>query len=412
MKKFLFCLLMLIVATGTFAQTNSWAYGVETSFGITSGHGFPNGYSISLQCWLPDGSGASLDWISLKQESKYGSSSKNGLLGSLFINIFSFPLDDVFKPYFGGGLGIGFDLGSVLNEGFSFVWKLDVGVNVWLSHSFYVKAGYTYDNIRKHSIAVGAGFRLTPTPAPPPQPAPQPRPVSQPVPAPRPAPTPVPTINPTITSEELNRVELAYAETVRYIERRGKRLYITNAAERSAFIRKYQGNPATESVRAARDRLLPWYNIREVSQEDIVALARSEPNDFLKVRMIHDWVSDVFSYDYDLLQWMRNVTGRNEEFTLGKIIERQRGVCFEYAILFWFLADAAGLDTYLILDHSEPGVGHAYNMVIINNTGYIIDTTWDSGNRYQSGRITRFDRMISKEYFMPSVSQSYSLRDW
>jgi transglutaminase/protease-like cytokinesis protein 3 len=162
----------------------------------------------------------------------------------------------------------------------------------------------------------------------------------------------------------------------------------------------------------ARDRRLPWYNIREVSQEEIVALARRETNDFLKVRMIHDWVSDVFSYDYDLLDWMHNVSGRNEEFTLGKIIERQRGVCFEYAILFWFLMDAAGLDTYLISDHSQPGIGHAYNMVVINNTGYIIDTTWDSGNWYQSGRIVQFNRMISKDYFMPSVSQSYRLRGW
>jgi transglutaminase/protease-like cytokinesis protein 3 len=51
-------------------------------------------------------------------------------------------------------------------------------------------------------------------------------------------------------------------------------------------------------------------------------------------------------------------------------------------------------------------------MVIINGTGYIIDTTWDSGNLYENGRITQFDRMISKDYFMPGVSQSYRLRDW
>jgi transglutaminase/protease-like cytokinesis protein 3 len=197
---------------------------------------------------------------------------------------------------------------------------------------------------------------------------------------------------------------LAYAETVRYIQGRGKRLYINNLLERNSFIRQYQGRPEAARVRSAKDKRLVYYDIRTTSQEDIVALARQEPNVFLKVRMIHDWVSDVFSYDFDLLWWMDNVSGRNEEFTLRKIVERQRGVCFEYAILFWFLLDAVGLDTYLISDHSEPGIGHAYNMAVINNTGYIIDTTWDSGNRYESGRIVQFDRMVTKDYCMPDVA--------
>jgi hypothetical protein len=218
--------------------------------------------------------------------------------------------------------------------------------------------------------------------------------------------------HPTIRSEELNRVELAYAETVRFIQQRGKRLYIRNLSERNTFIRQYQGIPETGAVRAARDKKLEWYDIRTTSQEDIVALAKRESNAFVKVRMIHDWVSDVFFYDYDLLQWMKNVSGRNEEFTLGKIIERQRGVCFEYAVLFWFLLDAVGIDTYLISDHSEPEIGHAYNMVLINNTGYIIDTTWDSGNKYESGKIIEFKRMKSKDFFMPNISQSYQLRNW
>jgi transglutaminase-like putative cysteine protease len=219
----------------------------------------------------------------------------------------------------------------------------------------------------------------------------------------------IPAPNPTITQEELRKVELAYAETVRDIERRGKRLYVS---DRNAFIRQYQGNPETESVAAAKYEKLEWYDIKTTSQEEIVAAARNEPSVFRKVRLIHDWVSDVFAYDYDLLWWMDTVSGKNAEFTLAKIVERQRGVCLEYAILFWFLMDSAGVETYLISDHSEPGIGHAYNMVVINNTGYIIDTTWDSGNKYEFGKIIDFKKMISKDYFMPNISQSYNLRGW
>ncbi|MDR2499963.1 MAG: hypothetical protein LBD37_02635, partial [Treponema sp.] len=222
----------------------------------------------------------------------------------------------------------------------------------------------------------------------------------------------MPMPQPVITPEELKKVELAYAETVREIERRGKKLFIKNMPERMSFIQRYQGSPNTAQVSAAKDTKIEWYDIRKTSQEDIVALAQKEKNEFLKVRMIHDWVADVFAYDYDLLYWMNNVSGQNAEFTLGKIIERQRGVCYEYAILFWFLLDAVGLDTYLICDTSQPDIGHAYNMVVINGTGYIIDTTWDSGNKYQFGEIIAFKRMVSKKYFMPDVAGAYRLRDW
>ncbi|GMO49637.1 MAG: hypothetical protein Pg6C_12460 [Treponemataceae bacterium] len=229
---------------------------------------------------------------------------------------------------------------------------------------------------------------------------------------PPPAPASRPSPHPTLTPQQLRKVELAYAGTVRDLERQGRRLYINNASERAAFIRRWQGRPDTASVSRAKNMKLPYYNKREISEQTIVTLARKEPDPFVRARMVHDWVADVFAYDNDLLWWMDNVSGRNAEFTLGAIVARERGVCFEYAILFCFLANAAGVDTYLVSDCSEPGIGHAYNMVVINNTGYIVDATWDSGNVYENGRIRKFDRTVSKAYFMPGVSQSYRLRGW
>jgi transglutaminase/protease-like cytokinesis protein 3 len=225
-------------------------------------------------------------------------------------------------------------------------------------------------------------------------------------------PLPTPQDNPTITPEELGRVELAYAETVRDIERRGGRLYIRTMAERAAFIQRYQGQPDTASVGMAREEMLEYYNSTVTPETDIVVMAKREPNVFRKVRLIHDWVADIFAYDYDLLWWMDNVSRRNAEYTLEKIVELECGVCLEYAILFYYLMDASGIETYLISDHSKPGVGHAYNMVVINGTGYIVDITWDFGNWYKNGAITRWDMTFKKEYFMASISQSYQLRGW
>jgi transglutaminase/protease-like cytokinesis protein 3 len=108
-----------------------------------------------------------------------------------------------------------------------------------------------------------------------------------------------------------------------------------------------------------------------------------------------------------------DVNGRQAEFTLEQIVQRERGVCMEYSVLFWFLADSVGLDTYLICDYTIPnGGGHAYNMVVINGTGYIIDTTWDSGNVSGRGGNTTFQRRFEKNYFMPSIALSYMRRGW
>jgi transglutaminase-like putative cysteine protease len=231
-----------------------------------------------------------------------------------------------------------------------------------------------------------------------------------------PEPQPQFVYHPTISSEELTKVELSYQSTIREIERQGRRIRIDSDSVRKTFIQKYQGNPDTTSVNNVKSTSIPVYSYNSTSEQQIVAMAKAEQNRFMKVRMIHDWVSDIFAYDFDYLEWMK-YSNRNHEYTLGEIVEREKGVCLEYAILFYNLALAAGIDAYLISDHSgvKPNgeqIGHAYNMVMIDETGYVIDTTWDSGNQVEHNKYIAYDQMISKDYFMPSISESYKLRHW
>lgn len=183
---------------------------------------------------------------------------------------------------------------------------------------------------------------------------PQP-PTPTPKPAPEPKPQPQFVYHPTISSEELTRVELSYQSTIRDIEQQGRRIYIDSYPTRSTFIQKYQGHPDINSVSNIKKIKLPYYYYNSTSERQIVAMAKSEPNKFMKVRIIHDWVADIFAYDLDYLEWMK-YSNRNQNYTLGEIVERERGVCLEYAILFYNLAMAAGIDTYLISDHSKPGI--------------------------------------------------------
>jgi hypothetical protein len=63
-------------------------------------------------------------------------------------------MGNVFGIYAGGGLGLG------IADDYFFAWKLDGGAMAWLFDLFYVKAGVSYDNIRKLGIAIGVGFKL------------------------------------------------------------------------------------------------------------------------------------------------------------------------------------------------------------------------------------------------------------
>jgi hypothetical protein len=156
-KKFLtelFRIVMITISVCVSAQEatiSEWGYGLETSYGLSSGYS-PDSYSLSFQAMQPYG-GWSIDWIQRNQDENSSGllAGKTGLLGSLFFGI---PLGDVFELYGGGGLGIGF-----ADEIF-FAWKVDGGAMVWLFDLFYMKAGVTYDNIRELGISAGVGFKF------------------------------------------------------------------------------------------------------------------------------------------------------------------------------------------------------------------------------------------------------------
>jgi hypothetical protein len=90
----------------------------------------------------------------------------------------------------------------------------------------------------------------------------------KPLPPPPPMPEPHPSQYPTLTPEQLQKVELAYEETVKYLEQQGKQLYIRNAQERAAFIQRYQGKPNTTAVNAAKNEKLPVYSVSAESEKN------------------------------------------------------------------------------------------------------------------------------------------------
>jgi hypothetical protein len=156
--------MMLVSVVSVFAQESEitdWGKGLETSFGISSGKGLPDNYSLSFQGVHDLGFGFSLDFIkAADDENRSGLLVNSGLLGSVFLG---FPFSKYFIPYVGGGLGIkdNFQDGS---DDIGFAWKLDGGASSWLTNTMYAKAGVQYDNIRESiSVSVGVGFKFEKT---------------------------------------------------------------------------------------------------------------------------------------------------------------------------------------------------------------------------------------------------------
>jgi hypothetical protein len=134
---------MLLTATNTFAQDtveiSPWGYGLATNFGLNSGQGIPNTFSVSFQGILDSGGGLSLDFIALNGEktTEEGSISKIsefGILGSLFLG---FPIGDIFRPYLGGGLGI--CIYFMIKKGQSKGGELNAEFRKGGSNSFFIK---------------------------------------------------------------------------------------------------------------------------------------------------------------------------------------------------------------------------------------------------------------------------------
>jgi len=158
-----FCFAILFISLDLFAQdteVSSLGYGFETSFSLKSGYEMPDSFSISFQGMFDLGGGLSLDFIALNGEYQNGNiyssgllSNGGGLLGSLFLG---FPIGNIFRPYLGGGIGYGWNP----ENGF-FAWKVNTGLTAWVTNSWYLQTGATYDNVRKgFSITLGTGIKL------------------------------------------------------------------------------------------------------------------------------------------------------------------------------------------------------------------------------------------------------------
>ena len=118
-----------------------------------------------------------------------------------------------------------------------------------------------------------------------------------------------------------------------------------------------------------------------------------------KARAIYIWITQ--NIKYDLAQLNTNATYFNSQELVDDVLKNRKGVCANYAQLFYSCCQSAGLQSYVINGYTkEDGkmatISHAWNAVKIENKFYCIDVTWAAGY-LDAGK---YVHVFRDEYFM------------
>ncbi len=122
-------------------------------------------------------------------------------------------------------------------------------------------------------------------------------------------------------------------------------------------------------------------------------------SDYERIKAIHDWVSENIYYDKDYLDG----TTQNTNINAYSVLKNKYAVCSGYANLTKDLISALGIPCKEVIgfalgygdekrwedvDLFNVVPNHVWNEAYVDGRWVIIDTTWDSQNRYSEGVFT------------------------
>lgn len=181
------------------------------------------------------------------------------------------------------------------------------------------------------------------------------------------------------------------------------------AANHSASASYRTNKPEQRAVEIVNDQRLD--SLRRSGPQDYIRRVCSEisshtKDKFLQAKLAHDVTALLLFYD-DVNYWNNSVPQQ----TLPHVLKTRRAVCEGYANLFKALCDGLNLPCEKIHGYargvsvSERGYedptdsNHAWNMVQIQGSWYLVDCTWDSG--HMSGRTSVQDYSTTWLFVQP-----------
>jgi hypothetical protein len=174
---------------------------------------------------------------------------------------------------------------------------------------------------------------------------------------------------------------------------------------------KYRNNKMEAKVRGVSKELMEQvFKDPETALSGVVnALVNGVSDQFLKAKILHDWICDNIAYDADMY-----FSGRIAAQDYVSVLKKKKAVCSGYTNLMNQMCVLAGIESIGINGYSK-GFGytgkignttdHAWNALHIGNKWYLVDVTWDAGS---VDRRTFIKRYSTEWLFLDSRPFLYS----
>lgn len=128
-------------------------------------------------------------------------------------------------------------------------------------------------------------------------------------------------------------------------------------------------------------------------------LTKGMKSDREKVTAIFNWITDNIAYDTAAFQ-----TGQLKSQSADETLQKRKGVCDNFAVLFNEMANSVGVKSTIIQGVTYVRVGdnvqaeHAWNQVIVDGKKWIVDSTWGSG--YYDYNTRQFTKRRNTQYLL------------
>lgn len=226
---------------------------------------------------------------------------------------------------------------------------------------------------------------------------------------------------------ELYTSEVQYGTYQSYIYGKDLSIVVQNGTATFSMPMVYGKNQKVyQSNRADAFALSYYKKASEDIQSDapeITKLAAQITNglgsDYAKAKAIHDWVCTNIWYDWDAYRGGRSY---GDTSALGTL-KSKKSVCQGYASITAALLRAANIPAKLVSGYalgvstngewddqsaSNTEGNHAWNEAFIEGRWVIIDSTWDSNNKYENGHFSKDTGLYSHRYFDATL-ESFSI---
>jgi hypothetical protein len=122
-------------------------------------------------------------------------------------------------------------------------------------------------------------------------------------------------------------------------------------------------------------------------------LIKDVKDEFLKVKLIHDWIADNIGYSTEAVS-LEGLAAGESGLGFADVLRSRKSVCEGFTTLFQAMCGHAGIESekisgwargygFNVLVPEDPRESnHAWNAVRIHGEWHLLDVTWDAGHRF------------------------------